>query len=154
MWLLQANRVVFTVFSRAVYGRQWPGGEESGQQEREPADGGHSRQVSCRRGTDAEESRGRAGCEALGAAPITLLPRTLLIQLRDADESEYRWKIDRLNKWCQNNLAHYVSKTKELIVDIGRGRMSVHKPVFTDGILVGTTSSFWAWITLKFCSGH
>ena len=68
---------------------------------------------------------------------------TVVGRITDGDESEYRREIDQLSKWCQhNNLALNTSKTKELIVDFGRGRMGTHSPVYINGSMVERVKSF------------
>lgn len=45
--------------------------------------------------------------------------------------------------WCQNNkLALIISKTKQLIVDFGSGRLGIHKLVLIDGTVVVRVKNF------------
>ncbi|XP_055507619.1 uncharacterized protein LOC129706959 [Leucoraja erinacea] len=68
---------------------------------------------------------------------------TAVGRITDGDESECRSEIDQLTKWCQhNNLALNISKTKELIVDFGSGRMRTHNPVYVNRTMVERVKNF------------
>ena len=58
------------------------------------------------------------------------------------DETAYREEVRALGVWCQeNNLALYINKTKEMIVDF-RKQQRDHPPIHIDGTMVERVVSF------------
>ncbi len=52
-------------------------------------------------------------------------------------------QVERLTSWCQDNcLSHYLSKTKELIVDFRKRQQRPYTPLMTSGTPVERVSSF------------
>lgn len=58
------------------------------------------------------------------------------------DEADYRREVDSLVTWCgNNNLTLNTDKTKEMIVDMRKGRRP-HQPLFIRGLEVERVSNF------------
>ena len=67
--------------------------------------------------------------------------RFLLI--RGDDETAYRDEVEHLAAWCEdNNLVLNTQKTKEIIVDLRRGRSQTHSPIYISGAEVEHVSDF------------
>eukprot|EP00061_Rhincodon_typus_P014796 g42087.t1 len=58
---------------------------------------------------------------------------TVVGQVSNNNESNYRWEIEGLVTWCnENNLSLNIGKTKELIIDfIKKG--GEHAPIYING---------------------
>ena len=55
--------------------------------------------------------------------------------IKDGDEREYRALVEDFVSWCgKNHLQLNVTKTKELVVDLGRRRSAPATPVFHQGV--------------------
>eukprot|EP00061_Rhincodon_typus_P012736 g38651.t1 len=65
---------------------------------------------------------------------------TVVGQLSNDDESEYRKEIEGLVSWCNNNLFLNSRKTKELIIALRR-KGGGHAPVYINGAEVEMVES-------------
>ena len=67
---------------------------------------------------------------------------TVVGQISNDDETEYRNGIENLVNWCDNNnFSLNVNKTKEIVIDF-RKRSGEHAPVYINKDKVGRVESF------------